>query len=388
MNMNVRSTLNNKKTADLVRYFFVLGYIALFAFHLTETEFKDFTWIVMILALYVIRHTKFVLHSTKFNLLFWVLPVIELYGLLTVLSGNASELVLVIFLFMVADVVYHYVSFYSVIVMYAGFLIYFFNWPIYDRTIGSLAIRIVNYSILTVPLLGSKLFLNQRDYSRELNNALLREADTMKEMAVLKERNKIAEEVHDTVGHRLTTAIVALEGANLLIKKDPNEAHNKILIAKEQLKNGLGDIRSVVRALRSDIDSLETLDYESAIKKMIEAIELQTQIRFDFVNGFDRELLVLQEHVVVSTIKESITNSIKHGKSKNIIIKLLSQQDLLVISIEDDGIGAEHISKGFGLNTMENRVMALGGQLKLSSDREGFRVEVLLPIAKEYENEE
>lgn len=71
--------------------------------------------------------------------------------------------------------------------------------------------------------------------------------NALTEMAALKERTSIAGEVQDTVGHTLTTAIVALEGAQLLFEKRPEEAYRKILIAREQMKQGLGNIRQVVK---------------------------------------------------------------------------------------------------------------------------------------------
>lgn len=142
---------------------------------------------------------------------------------------------------------------------------------------------ILSYTCLVIPIWSTKLLLNQRDMNLRLNEALIQEARTREELAIYKERIRIAEEVHDTVGHSLTTAIVALEGAGLLFHIKPEESKRKILVAREQLKQGLGNIRQVVRTLKAKDGSLDVMGGKEGIQKIMNDTSKQTGFNLFFI---------------------------------------------------------------------------------------------------------
>ncbi len=228
-----------------------------------------------------------------------------------------------------------------------------------------------------------KVLLIQRDTILRLNKKILEQSTAIKEVAKLKERNRIAEEVHDTVGHTLTTAIVALEGAHLIFRVDPEESHRKILIAKEQLKHGLGDIRGVVKALKETDEFQSSGDFFERINGIIRNVEEQTSIHIALDYEMTIELLSVQEHVIINAIKEGITNAIKHGKATKIKMILETVDHVICVEILDNGTSTKAVEFGFGLSTMKSRVEAIGGTLEYKKLGTGFKLVIMSPVMKE-----
>jgi signal transduction histidine kinase len=243
--------------------------------------------------------------------------------------------------------------------------------------------HILSYSCLVIPIWSTKLLLNQRDMNLRLNEALIQEARTREEMAALKERSRIAEEVHDTVGHTLTTAIVALEGAQLLFDKKPEEAYRKILVAREQMKQGLGNIRQVVKTLKATEETLGGMGLKEGIHKIMTDTTKQTGVQFSLHYEVVTHLISLQEYVMINSIKESITNALKHGKASTIEISVMEQQDTIHITVKNNGRGSDSVIYGFGLKTMEERIEAIGGQMHVQSEpMKGFTLHIRMPVAR------
>ncbi|WP_246615481.1 sensor histidine kinase [Clostridium thailandense] len=214
----------------------------------------------------------------------------------------------------------------------------------------------------------------------------LKEAyERVENITALKERNRIAREIHDTVGHTLTTVLVELEAARRLIKKDLELAESKLNLAQNQVRKGLNDIRSSVRILENGQDILDFYsDLESIIaetEKHSEAI-IKAQIDYDIV------LNKGQEKVILSALLEGLANGIRHGKSSAFLFKLYKNKEKVLFSLEDNGKGSDIVTYGFGLRAMRERILELNGSLDISSKLgEGFGIYITFPYYKKSDNE-
>ncbi|MGO4371817.1 sensor histidine kinase [Paenibacillus sp. MCAF20] len=94
-------------------------------------------------------------------------------------------------------------------------------------------------------------------------------------------------------------------------------------------------------------------------------------------------LISLQEYVMINSIKESITNALKHGKASMVDISIVEQQDTIHMTVKDNGTSSDSVIYGFGLKTMEKRIEAIGGQMSVRSEpNNGLTLQVRMPIAR------
>lgn len=213
---------------------------------------------------------------------------------------------------------------------------------------------------------------------QEANVQLKTYADQMAEAARIMERNRLAREIHDTLGHTLTGIIAGLDACATLVKIAPEKAGDQLEKVQEAARGGMKDVRRSVSALRPD--RLERLSLRDALDQMIrEMTEMtQAQIVLEYA-GHQPVLDKEEEEAVYRIIQESITNSIRHGHADRVEIGLVGQYGSLHIEVQDNGIGCKSIEPGFGLRHMTERVELLGGRLNYEGE-EGFLLRVDLPV--------
>ncbi len=196
----------------------------------------------------------------------------------------------------------------------------------------------------------------------------------------LRERNKIAADIHDTVGHTLTTVLVELEASKRLMNKDIKKAAEKLTLAQSQVRQGLNNIRSSVRVLEKGEN---ILDFFNSIEALIEETERHSEVTI--IKVIDKNILISEEmqKVIFSALIEGISNGIRHGKSTAFVFKLSADENKIYFSLQDNGKGAYVISPGFGLRAMKARILELNGALETSSEEgEGFNLDITFPLNK------
>jgi len=219
-----------------------------------------------------------------------------------------------------------------------------------------------------------------RQYS-ETNQKLQETLTRLEEMTTLKERNRIAREIHDTVGHTLTTVLIEIEAGKRLIAKNPAQAVQKLDLAQEQVRKGLNDIRHSVRTLKEGSDLMSLIP---SMQSLIRDTEMHAGVTIAFNYDADLPLGEAQGKVLFSALQEGLTNGIRHGRCTEFGISLRKQEDAIVFTIRDNGRGCQKVVPGFGLNAMEERVRGLGGRLGIeTAEGRGFSVTITLPAIKE-----
>jgi signal transduction histidine kinase len=205
----------------------------------------------------------------------------------------------------------------------------------------------------------------------------------VEELAATRERNRLARDVHDTLGHTMTTLITLLKVSGITCETDPVRTKEKISQAMVIAKEGLNELRRSISGLKAE--KLEASDLITGLKRLISDFE-SSGMKIDLsIHGVDNVSEPAYSGVIYRICQEALTNSLRHGKAAHvtIVIKLVEQN--LKLFIIDDGCGCKEIKKGLGLPGMEQRVKELHGTIEYGSDGEkGFNISVEIPIPKTF----
>jgi signal transduction histidine kinase len=305
------------------------------------------------------------------------------FGLLLALNRSGeSELSGTIFLVYTAAVMLNYPAWLAFPLVLSGYVTYLLLIERRPLSVGTYGLSLLNFTLLPLALFGIRLLIAQRQRILELNRRLQSQAELAAEMTRLRERNRLAEAMHDTIGHTLTAAIVSLEGVSLLLEKRPAEAVGLLDSVREQLQAGLGDLRQTVRSLRTDALAEQATLRESLVQ-LVERVRNQTPVGIELHYQVATELLPIQEYVLYTIVREGITNALKHSRATMVQIRLEeTAQRCIALAITDNGEGAANLEPGFGLSHLEQKVTALGGVVSIDTHAGGgFRLSVLMPLA-------
>lgn len=214
---------------------------------------------------------------------------------------------------------------------------------------------------------------------KDANNRLENYSSTVEEITILKERNRISREIHDTVGHTLSTLIIQLQAVPYVAKNSSNEAASMIDDMVTYTKTGLEDVRRAIRKL-----SPSSFDEGHGIFLLKElAINFQklSKVKVNFtISQLDYDLNSDQSFILYRIFQESFSNSIRHGAATEISITMNFTINEIYVHIKDNGTGSEHMERGFGLNNMEERIKSMGGTFSyINHLGSGFEINILIP---------
>ena len=285
-------------------------------------------------------------------------------------------------------------SFLIIVLGYLSFIINKISTPSLYTNLGNISLSSV-IALLGFVFLSSILyFLKEQIIQRsKLSNSMneieekniklekayskLKEhSEALEEMAALKERNRISRELHDTVGHTLTTVFVEIEAGKRLLIKDKPGGLDKITLAQEQVRKGLKDIRSSVTMMKEGKDLIEFIP---SLKLILEDTKLHTDVKIQYDISLSKNIPKTYEKIIYNSLLEGITNGIKHGNAKEFIFKLYDSDGNIFFYLEDKGLGSENIILGFGLTNMKESVESVNGEFNLKYLKEkGFIIEFIL----------
>jgi signal transduction histidine kinase len=243
---------------------------------------------------------------------------------------------------------------------------------VFSTLIGSL-IRYYRQSRIRIAKLYSDLEHSHKQLRAYAQNA--------EEMAVNRERIRIAREIHDTVGHAMTTLLVQLQAVRKLQEIDITKSREHFLHCEELARSALREVRLSVRAMR---DEKNRLPLKQSLDKLIRDFAASTGLAITFETDSDYPVLpeTLQT-TLLRTIQESLTNVQKHSRASETSVILRFMEHRIVLSIRDNGSEQTQIVPGFGLLNMRERIEEHGGTARWDSRGDsGFVVEVTLPLVQ------
>mgnify|MGYP000848872869 CR=1 FL=1 len=216
----------------------------------------------------------------------------------------------------------------------------------------------------------------------EANIHLSEYAEQVQELTITQERNRMAREIHDGLGHYLTTINMQIKAANAILEKDKEKAKSMLENAQNLTSTALLDVRNSVYALRQDPEELAPL--HDRIKDIANSASTPNRKIFVNVLGEPRKLSVQIEATLIRAAQETINNANKHSNANQVDLILdYSDQNTIVMEAVDDGIGKDEIIHGFGLIGIQERVRLLNGSTNIqSSAGKGFQIKITIPGEK------
>lgn len=213
-------------------------------------------------------------------------------------------------------------------------------------------------------------------------------AERVEELAVAKERNRLAREMHDTLGHRLTVAAVQLEGAQRLIPDDPERASRMVGTVRGQVREALKELRSTVATLRTPWEA--DLSLPTALLRLTSEFDDATDLHMhvDLTDEEIEDLTGAYHHALYRAAQEGLTNVQRHAQAQDVWLMLRRQNGYITLQVRDNGVGIsdDTVDAGFGLRGLRERAAHLNGEFRLESRPEGgTQLTLSLPYPAESE---
>ena len=215
-----------------------------------------------------------------------------------------------------------------------------------------------------------------RDTTRETalqlekkNKMLMEKQDYELNLATLSERNRIARDIHDNVGHMLSRSILQT-GALLAISTEAQTREGLIQI-KETLSEAMDSIRNSVHDLHD-----ESLDLQVELQTLIKNFDFcPVKFDYDVESGLDKEV----KYCFIGVVKEAFSNIIRHSNATEVALVVREHPGLIQLVVKDNGTEIKkHNGEGIGLMNIADRVTALKGNVNITSDN-GFRIFISVP---------
>ena len=264
-------------------------------------------------------------------------------------------------------------------IKYAYLIYYKFNLSNVSQMVFFLMVNILILVIAT--------FAQHTKEEKEKKDILYRElldthkqlkeyTDELNRLSVIEERNRIARDIHDTLGHNMTALIMQLQMAEHYVNSNEVKSTEMLNSSLNTARESLSKIREVVETLRGKETSPEM-----AIKTLVEEFskktgaEIQLNIEGEISNKYN------VNSAIYHILQEAMTNAIRHGNASKIWIDLIYSNENIKFNIKDNGQGALAFIEGFGLKGIRERVEAFGGNVEFKSQN-GFIIDGIIPMAQ------
>ncbi|MFV8252601.1 MULTISPECIES: sensor histidine kinase [Aerococcus] len=201
--------------------------------------------------------------------------------------------------------------------------------------------------------------------------------DQQSEEQVRLERKRIVDEIHDILGHQLSSAVIQIGALEYIVQED-------------QAKQGLGQVKDVLNTSMANIRAVIHAEHASTIQldwELNRIVEDFTKAPIQFTYQNTRPLTNQDAHSILNIVREGFTNINKHSNASKVQLRFIENIDNWTLLLADNGQGLEpKASGGIGLMNMEERVQQLGGKIHISTNN-GFRIFITIPF-KEVINHE
>ncbi|WP_419883042.1 sensor histidine kinase [Peribacillus sp. B-H-3] len=256
---------------------------------------------------------------------------------------------------------------------------------------------ILNVSFVAFGAIGGNLVRKLYDASDTLNDQykkldeshralseahfqLKQYSDQVEELSTARERNRVAREIHDTVGHKMTALLVQLELAREFLARDVKKSEDILAICDQLARTSLEEVRYSVKTLRSDDKGEQSLIL--AVRSMLEDFHQAAGVKSELeLKGDPSTIPDSMRPTIIRVIQESLTNAKRHGAASKSHVLIECRESEVKLMICDNGIGTAKIMPGFGLVNMKERIEEHAGTILFESlAGGGFQTEVAFPL--------
>lgn len=260
---------------------------------------------------------------------------------------------------------------------------YFINRDILQEYMLVAVLGYLVYKLLNISITKIQRLTEENETLKNRNNTLFNKLNKdaqfhmqLKDMSQLEERNKIAQEIHDNVGHVLSGALMQLEAAKLLLGSDIPKSKLIIQSTINVLREGMNNIRNTLKNIKPPSEELGI----NKLKLLVKEFTLKSDIRSNVLyNGNIDKITTRQWKLIYDNINEALTNAMKYSKASKVIVNIEIHNKIIKLEVKDNGVGCSTVIKGLGIAGMEERVENEGGQVVVDGTQ-GFSIISLIPI--------
>jgi signal transduction histidine kinase len=191
-----------------------------------------------------------------------------------------------------------------------------------------------------------------------------------RELSIVAERNRLALDLHDAVSQKLFGLVLNAEATATLLERDPAAARDRVVRLQAQAQEALEELRSLVFELRPP--DLERDGLGGALRKHVELLRRLEQHEIDLILDGDLSADPARDAEILRIAQEALQNALKHARATHVAVRLGSDDDHLLLEVEDDGVGFDPAapaarSRRLGLTSMEERTRRIEGTLEIRS---------------------
>ena len=379
--------IKNKKLLNIIK---VIIFILLFlsALYFENAHQQRLIVLIVIFALFLVNNiTKYYIKTQNKLFMSFLIDIVLIYGL----EFNSRLLIN-----------YFFHSFYIIIFLEASLLLQLkkgitvgiitviismikYAYLIYYKFNLSNVSQMLFFLMVNILILVVAAFAQHTKEENEKKDILYKEllethkklkeyTDELNRLSVIEERNKIARDIHDNLGHNMTALIMQLQMVDHYTKIDIVKTKELLNNSLKTARDSLSSIREVVETLRGKESSLSP---EKAIKILVEEFSQKTGIKIEL--KIDGE--VTNNHGANSAIyhilQEGLTNAVRHGKADRILVELKYTNEYIKFYIKDNGQGAYAFIEGYGIKGIKERVSDYDGNVEFASQN-GFIIDGII----------
>ncbi|MEN8907327.1 MAG: histidine kinase [Clostridiales bacterium] len=268
---------------------------------------------------------------------------------------------------------------YNIFILSLAVIVYFiYSFNDYNSLLIIILGALIGY-ILGIYNKKESSYISVLDEERKLRyklektqNEFIKFQKDVEHLTEIRERNRIAREIHDNIGHNIAGILFQIQGAVKIFNKDKDKVYNVLKVCSENLIKTLELTRNTVYNIKEN----KKIGIES-IQKIINEFRF-CDIDFDYKGNLS--IISSSKYLVVeSNIKELLTNATKHSKAKYIKIEILITKNNIKLTYKDNGIGCEKVKENVGISGMKSRVLNENGIISIDGNN-GFSVICYIPL--------
>lgn len=252
------------------------------------------------------------------------------------------------------------------IVMLGAFIFVNFN----QLTTTSLVNIVPMFILMLLTPFGMRNFNQKKMLKNQLNEA----NEQIKDLVKREERQRIARDLHDTLGHTLSLITLKSQLVEKLIVKNPERASMEAKEITQTSRTALKQLRELI----SDMRMITVEEELEQIKAILQAASIELEIKQEASSSL---LSPIEQNILGMCLREAVTNVVKHSKASRCTVSVLESQGELILTVEDNGIGLEDQNHdGNGIRGMKERIALIDGFVELNTIHPGTLLTVKVPV--------
>ncbi|WP_242261641.1 sensor histidine kinase [Bacillus cereus group sp. BfR-BA-01453] len=233
---------------------------------------------------------------------------------------------------------------------------------------------LVNIVPMFILMLLTPFGMRNFNQKKMLRNQLNEANEQIKDLVKREERQRIARDLHDTLGHTLSLITLKSQLVEKLIVKNPERASTEAKEITQTSRTALKQLRELI----SDMRMITVEEELEQIKAILQAANIELEIKQETSAS---SLSPIEQNILGMCLREAVTNVVKHSKATRCIVSVRELQGELILTVEDNGIGlADQNHDGNGIRGMKERIALIDGFVELGTINPGILLTVKVPV--------